>query len=153
MSQGHSRRDKVGHDQHFSLQEPITIGEALQTTAISAGDKAIDSSDAAAIQAAERRATGGHDERQYSGLGASAKAAALFNARATGDVAKITISDVLSDASSKLRHDKAVTKEDAEAVRGAELRSKPEFEAVATPGGVADTIGKAARVNQHDDVT
>ncbi|OMO77703.1 hypothetical protein CCACVL1_14895 [Corchorus capsularis] len=30
MSQEHSRRDQVGHDQHFSLQEPITIGKAAR---------------------------------------------------------------------------------------------------------------------------
>ena len=45
--------------------------------------------------------------------------------------------------------DKTVTSEDAEEVRGAELRSKPE--AVTTPGGVGDTMEKAARVNLQDD--
>ncbi|XVE77798.1 hypothetical protein DITRI_Ditri13aG0091600 [Diplodiscus trichospermus] len=143
MSQ--SRRPQV--DQ-YSDPGPITVGEALETTASSAGNKAVDSSDAAAIQAAERRVAGG-DNRHLGGLGAKAQAAASFNARAARDVTKITISDVLSDAASKLPRDKAVTSEDAEEVREAELRSKPE--AVTTPGGVADTMSKAARVNLEDD--
>ena len=53
------------------------------------------------------------------------------------------------DAVSKLPRDKEVTSEDAKEVRGAELRSKPE--AVTTPGGVADTMAKAAMVNFQDD--
>ncbi|XVF72387.1 hypothetical protein PTKIN_Ptkin12aG0117500 [Pterospermum kingtungense] len=129
--------------------EPITIGEALETTAISVADKPVDSNDAAAIQAAERRATGGVEDRRCGRLGATAQAAASFNARAAQDVTKITIFDVLSDAASKLSQDKAVTSEDAEEVRGAELRSRPE--AFAMPGGVADTMAKAARVNIQDD--
>ncbi|XVE73111.1 hypothetical protein DITRI_Ditri11bG0091300 [Diplodiscus trichospermus] len=145
MSQGQPRRPQVDH--YFDLG-PITIGEALETTAISVDDKPVDSSDAAAIQAAERRASG-DDDRQGGGLGATARAAAGFNALAARDVNKITISDVLSDAASKLPQDKAVTSEDAEDVRGAELRSKPV--AITTPGGVADTMAKAASVNLQDN--
>lgn len=93
MSQGQPGRPLV--DQAFDL-EPITIGEALETTAISVADKPVDSSDAAAIQAAERRATGGTGDTRQGGLGATAQAAASFNARSAQDVTMITISDVLS---------------------------------------------------------
>ena len=44
--------------------------------------------------------------------------------------------------------DKAVTREDADGVRGAELSNKPEM--MPTPGGVADTMATAARVNRDD---
>ncbi|CAN4092946.1 unnamed protein product [Withania somnifera] len=39
-------------------EAPITIGEALAATALVAGEKPVEQSDAAAIQAAEARATG-----------------------------------------------------------------------------------------------
>ncbi|XP_022769533.1 late embryogenesis abundant protein 3-like [Durio zibethinus] len=92
LSQGQPRRPQV--DQYFDL-ESITIGEALETTTISVGDKPVDSSDAAAIQTAETIAAG-CDDRQRGGLGANVQAAASFNARAARDVTKITNSDVLS---------------------------------------------------------
>ncbi|PPS15165.1 hypothetical protein GOBAR_AA05400 [Gossypium barbadense] len=158
----------------------ITIGEALEATAISVGDKPVDRGDAAAIRAAEARAAGGN-VTQRSGLGAKAQAAVNFNDRVAYDYNKITISDVLScsnkvqtklqlkpnpyplpyvadvriwrldvtpDASAKLPHDKAVTSEDADGVRGAELSNSTE--AMPTPGGVADTMATAARVNRDD---
>lgn len=39
-------------------RDAITIGEALEATALSAGNKPVNQSDAAAIQAAEIRASG-----------------------------------------------------------------------------------------------
>ncbi|GMJ09107.1 hypothetical protein HRI_004579900 [Hibiscus trionum] len=122
----------------------ISIGEALEATAISVGDKPVDRGDVAAIRAAEARAAGS----SVAGLGAKAQAAVDFNDRATYDYNKITISDVLSDATAKLPRDKAVTSEDADGVRGAEVRNKPE--SMPTPGGVADTLATAARVNRDD---
>ncbi|MBA0686205.1 hypothetical protein Goari_013820 [Gossypium aridum] len=130
-------------DKYFDL-EPFTIGEVLETAAVSVGDTPIESGDADAIQAAERRASCG-DEGESGGLGDTAQAAASFNATAAQNVHKINISDVLTNAASKLPHDKAVTCEDAEAVKGAELRGR--LETVVRPGGVADTMSKAAKVN------
>ncbi|XVF32556.1 hypothetical protein REPUB_Repub17cG0092400 [Reevesia pubescens] len=124
----------------------ISIGEALEATAISVGDKPVDQGDAAAIRAAEARAVGRSNVTQRSGLGATAHSAATFNARVAYDYNKITMSDVLSDATAKLPYDKAVTSEDADGVRGAELSNKPDM----TPGGVADTMATAARVNRND---
>ncbi|XP_022769532.1 late embryogenesis abundant protein 3-like [Durio zibethinus] len=126
----------------YSYQEPITVGEALEATTLSIADKPIDPSDAAAIQTAETRATVRCD-RQLGGLSATAQSAATFNARAARDEDKITISDVLPDASVRLHHDKAATDEDAEEVIRAERTVKPAEST--TPGGVAATMASAAR--------
>lgn len=88
---------KMHQPQPPSREEPdaITIGEALEATAISAGDKPIDKSDAAAIQAAEVRATGlGHVVT--GGLGAEAQSAAAYNAQSTRDEDKAKLGDVLT---------------------------------------------------------
>ncbi|XP_039030881.1 late embryogenesis abundant protein D-34-like [Hibiscus syriacus] len=49
---------KVPRDTTSFNNDPITVGEALKAAALSAVDKPIEQSDVAAIQAAERRATG-----------------------------------------------------------------------------------------------
>ncbi|KAL6217419.1 hypothetical protein ACLB2K_010636 [Fragaria x ananassa] len=95
--------------------DAITIGEALEATALSAGDKQIDQSDAAAIQAAEMRATGS-SEISPGGLAAVAQYAVSANARE----AETKLADVLEDATQKMGADKAVTREDAKAIIGAE---------------------------------
>lgn len=77
------------------VSDHITIGEALEATAISAGDKPVDQSDAAAIQAAEVRATG-LGEVLPGGVGAEAQRAAEINARTTKDEFKAKIGDVLT---------------------------------------------------------
>ncbi|XP_027363782.1 late embryogenesis abundant protein D-34-like isoform X2 [Abrus precatorius] len=125
--------------------DAITIGEALEASACSgAGDKAVDQSDAAAIQAAEMRATG-KNETEPAGLGATAQSAATRNTR---DLAhKTTLSDVLVDAREKLPMDKVVTREDAEGVIGAELRNKLDMRT--TPCGVAESMAAAATLNQN----
>ncbi|XP_061359084.1 late embryogenesis abundant protein D-34-like [Gastrolobium bilobum] len=122
----------------------ITIGEALEASAVTrAGNKPVDQSDAAAIQAAEMRATG-NNELEPGGLGATAQSAATRNTRT---LQKTTLSDVLSDAREKLPADKAVTREDAEGVIGAELRNKLDMRT--TPGGVAASVAAAATLNQN----
>lgn len=122
--------------------DPITIGEALEASALGAGgDKPVDLSDAAAIQAAE----GATGTILPGGIGAAAQSAATHNARTLGDEDKTTISDVLEDASSKLPADKAATREDAEGVISAEIRNNPLT--AAHPGGVADSVAAAARLN------
>ncbi|EEF41677.1 late embryogenesis abundant protein D-34 [Ricinus communis] len=126
----------------------ITIGEALEATALSSGEKPIDQSDAAAIQAAEVRATG-IAEVLPGGIGAEAQSAATRNPRAPRDQDKTKLSDVLMDATLKLPADKPVTREDAHAVIEAEVRNKPDMHANATPGGVAASMAAAARANQE----
>ena len=73
----------------------ITIGEALEATAKTAGDKPVDQSDAAAIQAAEVRATGSNVITP-GGLAATAQSAASFNAGVDKDENKIKLRDVLT---------------------------------------------------------
>ena len=128
-------------------KDAITIGEALEATTLApASDKPVDQSDAAAIQAEEMRATG-KNEIQPGGLAAVAQSAATKNLRTMGDFQKTTLSDVLTDAKEKLSSDKAVTREDAEGVIGAEIRNKADMKT--TPGGVAASLAAAATLNQN----
>ncbi|XP_058770896.1 late embryogenesis abundant protein 3-like isoform X2 [Vicia villosa] len=124
----------------------ITIGEALEASPLTpAGDKPLDQSDAAAIQAAEMRATG-KNETEPGGLGAIAQSAATRNSR-TMPLQKTTLADVVTGAREKLGADKAVTREDAERVIGAELRNKDDMKT--TPVGVAGSMAAAATLNQY----
>ncbi|OMP05047.1 Seed maturation protein [Corchorus olitorius] len=126
--------------------DPITVGEALETVAISAADKPIEQSDAAAIQAAEMRAT----ERNATlpgGIGSEAQSAATKNTRTMRFEDQTTLSDVLSDATLMLPKDKPVTREDADKVVAAELRNNPDM--ATTPGGVGAAMAAAARLNQY----
>lgn len=130
-------------------ESAITIGEALEATAHTVGDKPVDQSDASAIQAAEVRATGSNVVTP-GGLAAMAQSAAAYNAECQRDQEKIKLGDVLSDATAKLPADKAATRQDAEGVASAEMRNKPD--ATATPGGVAASVAAAARLNENVNV-
>lgn len=79
----------------FMQQNSITIGEALEASAQTAGDRPIDQSDAAAIQAAEVRATGS-SVISPGGLAAMAQSAAVYNAGTEREQDKIKLTDVLS---------------------------------------------------------
>ncbi|XP_075095201.1 late embryogenesis abundant protein D-34-like [Nicotiana tabacum] len=125
--------------------ESTTIGEALEAVALTAGDKPIEQSDAAAIQAAEVRATG-LGEVMPGGIGAEAQHAAAINARTTPEDDKTTLSDVLTDETSRLIGDKAVKKEDAEGVVGAEIRTKSDL--ATHLGGVAASMAVASSLNE-----
>ncbi|MBA0832035.1 hypothetical protein Goarm_016451 [Gossypium armourianum] len=127
----------------------ITIGEALEAAAISAADKPIDQSDAAAIQAAEMRATGS-SEITPGGIASEAQSAATRNARTQRFEDQATLSDVLSDATAMLPKDKAVTREDAERVVAAEVRNNPRMST--TPGGVGAAMAAAAKRNQNSTI-
>ncbi|GLT60785.1 hypothetical protein SLA2020_335350 [Shorea laevis] len=124
----------------------ITIGEALQATALTAGQKPVDRSDAAAIQAAEVRATG-RTNVLPGGVAAAAQSAATHNARATRDEDKTKLGEILSDASLKLPSDKPATSRDAEGVMGAEMRNNPYL--TTHPTGVAASVAAAARLNHN----
>ncbi|ESQ32285.1 hypothetical protein EUTSA_v10004958mg [Eutrema salsugineum] len=123
----------------------ITIGEALEAAVLTAGNKPVEWSDAAAIQAAEVRATG-RTNIMPGGVAASAQSAATLNARATSDDDKTTLAEVLTGASSKLPSDKPATRKDAEGVTGAEMRNDPHL--TTYPTGVAASVAAAARINQ-----
>lgn len=119
---------------------------ALQATVLTAGQKVVDQSDAAAIQAAEVRATG-QTNIMPGGLAATAQSAAQINARSTTQ--KSTLADILSEAAAKLPKDRPVTRQDAEGVMGAELRNNPNISTY--PGGVAASVVAAARINQSNE--
>ncbi|XP_021817434.1 late embryogenesis abundant protein D-34-like isoform X1 [Prunus avium] len=123
----------------------ITIGEALEATAMTAGQKPVEWSDAAAIQAAEVRATG-RTNIVPGGVAAAAQSAATLNARTTKDEEKTKLADILADATSKLPADKPATRRDAEGVTGAEMRNDPFL--TTHPTGVAASVAAAARLNQ-----
>lgn len=75
--------------------DTVTIGEALEVTALSLGDKPVDRKDAAAIQAAETRATG-ESKTRPGGLAEAAQEAAATNERTALEEAKVTIADILT---------------------------------------------------------
>lgn len=79
----------------------ITIGEALEATALTAGHRPVDYSDAAAIQAAEVRATG-RTNIVPGGVAAAAQSAATRNARLPRDEDKTKLGEILSVSSSDL---------------------------------------------------
>ncbi|KAL0388592.1 UNVERIFIED_CONTAM: Late embryogenesis abundant protein D-34 [Sesamum radiatum] len=127
-------------------QSAVTIGEALEASARAAGDKPVDHSDAAAIQAAECRATGSNIITP-GGLAATAQSAAAFNEGLVGDEGKVKLADVLTGATTKLPADKAATREDAKGIISAELRNDPNLKT--HPGGVAESVAAAARINER----
>ncbi|XP_011650979.1 late embryogenesis abundant protein D-34 isoform X2 [Cucumis sativus] len=126
-------------------QDVITIGQALEAACQMIGNKPVEQSDAAAIQAAEVCATG-NNAINPGGLGATAQAAAIFNARMDRDEDKIKLNYVLTEATEKLATDKAVSRQDVEGVVSAELRNNPSM--TTHPGGVAASITAAARLNE-----
>ncbi|CAI0384242.1 unnamed protein product [Linum tenue] len=124
----------------------VTIGEALEAAVLTAGKKPVERSDAAAIQAAEVRATS-RTTIVPGGIAAAAQSAATFNARTTKDEEKTTLADVLSNAKAKLPADRPATRKDAEGVAGAEMRNDPFL--TTHPTGVAASVAAAARLNQQ----
>ncbi|KAK1373038.1 late embryogenesis abundant protein 3 [Heracleum sosnowskyi] len=123
--------------------DPITIGEALEITALTAGNKPVEHSDAAAIRAAEIRASG---FTHIAGLAAAAQIAAEQNGQTNDVEDKTKLGDLLMDASCMLEGDKAVTMEDAEGVSGAEVENNPDR--ITYPGGVSASMSSAAKLNQ-----
>lgn len=126
-------------------ESALTIGEALEATSYTVGQKPVEQSDAAAIQAAEVRATGSNVITP-GGLASMAQSAAAFNADCPREDEKIKLSDVLTGATAKLPADKAAIRQDAAGVASAEMRNSPD--ATATPGGVAASVAAAARLNE-----
>ncbi|GMN25334.1 hypothetical protein TIFTF001_000894 [Ficus carica] len=126
----------------------ITIGEALEAAGITAGHKPVERSDAAAIQAAEVRATGRTDVVP-GGVAAVAQSAATHNAQTPRREDKTKLRDVLADASSKLPSDRPATMRDAKGVTSAETRNDSNL--TTHPTGVAASVAVAARLNEKGD--
>ncbi|MFS7994154.1 putative Late embryogenesis abundant protein, SMP subgroup [Helianthus anomalus] len=130
-------------------QGAITIGEALEATARTAGDKTVEQSDAAAIQAAEVRATGSN-VLIPGGLAAQAQSAATLNT-STRQEDKFKLCEILTATTVKLPADKAATREDAEGVLSAERRNTADM--TAHPAGISASISAAANLNEIEDVS
>lgn len=126
--------------------DAVTVGEALEASALSAGGKPVDEGDAAAIHAAEIRATG-RMQAVPGGVAAKAQAAAAHNIGTIREENKTKLGDILADAKSRLPKDKPATRVDAEGVIAAETRNKPDL--ATYPGGVASAVAAAAKVNQE----
>ncbi|KAF8018001.1 hypothetical protein BT93_H3027 [Corymbia citriodora subsp. variegata] len=141
-------KNKPSSDDDGAGSGPITIGEALEATALTVGDKPVERSDAAAIQAAEVRATG-RTTTTPGGVAAAAQSAATLNARTTRAEEKMKLADVVSGASSKLPSDKPATRADVEGVTVAEMRNDPLL--TTHPAGVSATVAAAARLNFSDE--
>ncbi|XP_052208419.1 late embryogenesis abundant protein D-34-like [Diospyros lotus] len=133
-----------------ALQSQITMGEALEAAASVVGDKPVNQSDAAALRAAEARATG-INIITPGGVAAAAQSAASYNTAVDSDEDKVKLADVLKDATAKLPGNKVVTREDARAVSSAERRSNPNL--TTYPGGVAESVATAARFNEQAKAT
>lgn len=84
----------MGHGAPTLDREFVTIGEALEAVALSAGNHPVDSADAAAIEAAEKRALG-VDTLPKGGLGEEAHQAAEFNAKILQVEIRTTMDDIL----------------------------------------------------------
>ncbi|KAJ8547300.1 hypothetical protein K7X08_010886 [Anisodus acutangulus] len=124
----------------------ITIGQALEATAKTIPGKPVDQCDAAAIQAAEIRATGSNVITP-GGVAATAQSAAAYNETMMRDEDKVKLGDVLSSATTVLPADKPATRQDAEGVVGAEILNKQDMST--TPGGVGASVTVAARMNER----
>ncbi|KAL8138969.1 hypothetical protein V2J09_004970 [Rumex salicifolius] len=121
--------------------ETITIGDALEAAAVSAGQKEVTQSDAAAIHVAEQLASGSKG-RALGGVSDRAQAAANRNAVKIWDEDKTKLADVISNAKELLAEDKVVTKKDAEMVVAAEMRTNARI--YVTPGAVGESLAAAA---------
>lgn len=126
----------------------VTIGEAMEAAALSAGDRPVDEADAQAIRAAEAQAQGA-GKTMPGGLADQAQAAARANLRAQSDRDKIMVGDVLSDATTKLAGDRAARREDA--ARVVEAETFADAGARTKASGVGAAVATAARLNQEDD--
>ncbi|XP_009411288.2 late embryogenesis abundant protein D-34 [Musa acuminata AAA Group] len=138
--------DEAGGVAVVMWTDKVSIGEALEAAATTAGNKPVDASDAAAIQAAEATAAGANAVTP-GGVAAAAQAAAAANALKYRDDEKTKLGDVVADASVWMAMDKEATREDAERVVVAEMRNNPEMRA--HPGGVGASMVAAARLNQE----
>ncbi|CAI9768753.1 unnamed protein product [Fraxinus pennsylvanica] len=97
----HDDMTNIVREEGIGGPDVITIGEALEATAFSAGNKPVDESDPAAVQAAEIRATG-LCHAVPGGVAAEAQSAAAYNARTMRDEDKTKLGDILIDAATKL---------------------------------------------------
>nr|AWJ68109.1 late embryogenesis abundant [Cleistogenes songorica] len=128
----------------------VKIAEALEASAREIGDQPIETSDAAAICAAEKYAVGAEGVAVPGGVAEGAQAAADANAHAVRDEDKVTFADVLTwESTVKLPTGIAVTSEVASTA--AEAEATNDSGGVTRPGGVSQALKHAAMHNcEHE---
>uniref|UniRef100_A0A0E0MPT6 SMP domain-containing protein n=1 Tax=Oryza punctata TaxID=4537 RepID=A0A0E0MPT6_ORYPU len=139
--------------------DAVTVGEALQAAGTtSAGSRPVDLADAAAVQAAEMRATG-MSGVVSGGVAAAAQQAAEANVTRSrrpdndGDGEKknrattTTLKDVVGGAAEVLPANKVATREDADKVAAAAARNAGRH-AGGGGKGVAEAVAAAAEMNE-----
>ncbi|CAL5057451.1 unnamed protein product [Urochloa decumbens] len=125
--------------------DAVTVGEALQ--AAPGDDRPVSLADAAAVQAAEMRATG-LGGNLPGGVAAAAQRAAEANTAAEGKAA-VRIRDVVGDAAAALPADKVATREDAGKVAAAAARNVGKKAGAGGKGsGVVEAVAAAADMNE-----
>ncbi|CAN6252105.1 unnamed protein product [Urochloa humidicola] len=131
--------------------DAVTVGEALQAAA---SDRPVSPADAAAVQAAEMRATG-LGGNLPGGVAATTQRAAEANmARQEGGgnkAAAVRIGDVVSDAAAALPANKVATREDAVKVAAAAARNEGKRAGGGGGGkgaGVVEAVAAAADMNE-----
>lgn len=124
-----------------------TLTEALKAAAINVGDKPVETTDLAAIKEVEARATGGDTENIADGVATVAKQAVARNEKVDKKDDKTNLRDVIAEIDMKVKRDRTVTSEDAEAVVQAELTHSP-FNNI-TPRGVAESVTAAYKLNRN----
>ncbi|CAL4887041.1 unnamed protein product [Urochloa decumbens] len=126
--------------------DAVTVGEALQ--AAPGDDRPVSLADAAAVQAAEMRATG-LGGNLPGGVAAAAQRVAEANTAAEGGKAAVRIRDVVGDAAAALPADKVATREDAEKVAAAAARNVGKRAGAGGKGsGVVEAVAAAADMNE-----
>nr|CAB3447059.1 unnamed protein product [Digitaria exilis] len=128
-----------------AAMETLTVGQALRAVAMSpAGARPVDRADAAAVEAAEKSATG-LGVVVPGGVAAAAHKAAETNEHEE-EAKAVTLRDVLGDATKAMPGDRAATWVDAEKVAAA-MGSSAGREGGGM-GEVADAMAAAAQINE-----
>ncbi|KAL5566941.1 hypothetical protein UlMin_030105 [Ulmus minor] len=127
----------------------ITIVEALEATVMTAGQKLVGQSDAAAIQVAEARATGRTDTARGGVAAAVCCQSQCSDNQGPRQNKTSRFGDWFAGCYNKITGDRAATRRDAEGVMDAEMRHDPNLNT--HPTGVAAPVAAAARLNQNKD--
>ncbi|CAA7051656.1 unnamed protein product [Microthlaspi erraticum] len=152
FSQSTSGGQFIGPTEQISTAATALIGrsttltEALKAAAINVGHKPVETTDLAAIKEVEARATGGEIEGGGSVTAVASEAVARNKRMGKGNEKKTNLRDVIAEIDVRVKKDRSVTSEDAEAVVQAELNHSPLNHVI--PGGIAESVTAACKLNR-----
>lgn len=109
----------------------------------------METTDLAAIKEVEARATGGEIEGCESVTAVASEAVARNKRMGKGNE-KTNLRDVIAEIDVRVKKDRSVTSEDAEAVVQAELNHSPLNHVI--PGGVAESVTAACKLNRSPSI-